>query len=81
MLSIEDIQEILAIPLLGVVPESEDVLRASNLGTPVTLSAPASEPGRAYWNAAQRLNGEDVDMIVPTGKKGFFDRLFGRRAA
>jgi len=81
MLSVEDVVEILSIPLLGIIPESEQVLRASNLGTPVTLSAPSSDPGRAYWNAAQRLNGENVEMIVPTGKKGFLDRLFGRRAA
>jgi septum site-determining protein MinD len=81
MLSIEDVVEILSIPLLGIIPESEQVLRASNLGSPVTLCAPDSEPGRAYWNAAQRLNGENVDMIVPSIRKGLFDRLFGRRAA
>jgi septum site-determining protein MinD len=81
MLNMDDIVEILSIPLLGIIPESEHVLRASNLGSPVTLCAPTSEPGRAYWNAAQRLNGEDVELIVPSSKKGFFDRLFGRRAA
>lgn len=81
MLNVDDIVEILSIPLLGIIPESEHVLRASNLGSPVTVCAPASEPGRAYWNAAQRLNGENVDVIVPSSKRGFFDRLFGRRAA
>src|SRR6184192_2989523 len=44
MLSIEDVLEILATPLLGIIPESQDVLRASNVGTPVTLSSPDSSP-------------------------------------
>jgi septum site-determining protein MinD len=48
MLSIEDVLEILATPLLGIVPESQDVLRASNVGSPVTLSSPTSSPARAY---------------------------------
>jgi septum site-determining protein MinD len=81
MLSVDDVVEILSIPLLGIIPESEHVLRASNLGSPVTLCAPTSEPGRAYWNAARRLNGEDVEMIIPSVKKGFLDKLLGRRAA
>jgi septum site-determining protein MinD len=81
MLSIEDVLEILSIPLLGIVPESEEVLRASNLGSPVTLSNPASMPARAYADAARRLCGEEIAMTVPSEKKGLFDRLFGRRAA
>ena len=80
MLNVEDVLEILAIPLVGIVPESEDVLRASNLGAPVTLSSPDSNAGRAYADAARRLEGEDVEMYVPT-KPGLFSRLFGRRAA
>jgi septum site-determining protein MinD len=81
MLSIEDILEILSIPLLGIVPESEEVLRASNLGTPVTLANPATAPARAYFDAARRLNGETVPMVVPTDKKSLLDKIFGRRAA
>src|SRR5579863_10506358 len=50
MLNTEDVLEILSIPLLGIIPESEEVLRASNLGSPVTLSAPQSFPGRAYFD-------------------------------
>ena len=57
MLSIEDVLEILATPLLGIVPESQDVLRASNVGSPVTLSNPASAPARAYLDATRRLLG------------------------
>src|SRR4249919_822108 len=48
MLKVDDVLEILSIPLLGIIPESQEVLRASNLGTPVTLSNPASAPARAY---------------------------------
>jgi septum site-determining protein MinD len=81
MLSIDDVLEILATPLLGIVPESQDVLRASNLGTPVTLSDASSAPARAYVAAAQRLMGETVPMSIPGDKKGLFNKLFGRRAA
>ena len=81
MLSIADVMEILSLPLLGIIPESEEVLRASNLGTPVVLSNPGSAPSRAYGDAARRLMGENVDMTVPSEKRGLFTKLFGRRAA
>ena len=69
MLSIEDVLEILSTPLLGIIPESQEVLRASNLGSPVTLSNPASAPARAYLDAARRLKGETVPMAVPGDRK------------
>ena len=54
MLTIEDVLEILSTPLLGIIPESEEVLRASNVGSPVTLSnAPLTAPARAYFDAAR----------------------------
>ena len=81
MLNIEDVLEILSTPLLGIIPESEEVLRASNIGSPVTLSNPTSAPARAYLDAARRLKGDDVPMHIPTDRKGLFDKLFGRRAA
>ena len=81
MLKTEDVLEILSIPLLGIIPESQDVLRASNLGSPVTLADPASAPARAYLAAARRLEGETVEMSVPSDKKGLFGKLFGRRVA
>ncbi|MCM2504152.1 septum site-determining protein MinD [Aureimonas altamirensis] len=81
MLKVEDVLEILSIPLLGIIPESAEVLRASNLGTPVTLSDANSAPARAYMDAARRLNGDAVPMIVPTDKRGLLGKLFGRRAA
>ena len=81
MLSIDDVLEILSVPLLGIIPESEEVLRASNLGTPVPLSNAESAPARAYADAARRLSGETVDMTIPAEKKGLLNKLFGRRAA
>jgi septum site-determining protein MinD len=81
MLSIDDVLEILSIPLLGIIPESEDVLKASNVGTPVTISNRLSGPGRAYMEAAKRLQGESVSVTIPRQKRGLFDKLFGRRAA
>jgi septum site-determining protein MinD len=81
MLSIDDVLEILSTPLLGIVPESQDILRASNVGTPVTLANASSGPARAYLDAVRRLRGESVDMLTPTAKVGLLNRLFGRRAA
>jgi septum site-determining protein MinD len=81
MLSIEDVLEILSTPLLGIIPESQEVLRASNIGQPVTLNGATSAPGRAYRDAALRLAGQDLPMTIPSDRKGFLDKLFGRRAA
>jgi len=81
MLKTEDVLEILSIPLLGIIPESEEVLRASNMGVPITLNNPASAPARAYADAAKRLRGETVTMAVPSERLRFISKLFGRRAA
>jgi septum site-determining protein MinD len=81
MLKVEDVLDILSIPLLGIIPESEEVLRASNIGTPVTISNPLSAPARAYGDAARRLKGESVDIVIPSDKKSLLGKLFGRRAA
>lgn len=77
MLSVEDVQEILAIPLLGVIPESQAVLRASNSGEPVILDQ-NSDAGQAYLDTVARLLGEERDFrFLQEEKKGFFNRLFG----
>jgi septum site-determining protein MinD len=81
MLKLEDIREILAIPLLGVIPESESVLRASNTGTPVIMDN-ESNAGQAYADAVSRFLGEDVPhRFLEAERKGLFRRLFGGRAA
>jgi septum site-determining protein MinD len=81
MLSIEDVLDILCIPLLGIIPESKDVLQASNMGTPVTLNSPTSTSARAYNDAARRLRGDKVALVVPTDRNTLFSKLLGRRAA
>jgi septum site-determining protein MinD len=81
MLSVEDVIDILSIPLLGVVPESQEVLRASNIGSPVTLCEASSAAAQAYCDAVRRLKGEQVPMSIPRDRKSLFGKLFGRRAA
>src|SRR5271166_80022 len=81
MLSIADVLDILSVPLLGVIPESEEFLRASNLGAPVTINGSAGPAGRAYREAARKLAGDTAPVAIPDQKKTFFNRLFGRRAA
>jgi septum site-determining protein MinD len=81
MLRIADVLEILSIPLLGIVPESKDVLRASNIGSPITICGEPSAAARAYMEAARRFSGESVAMTMPNNRKGLLNRLFGRRAA
>ena len=82
MMSVDDVLEILAIPLLGIIAESPDVLTASNLGCPVTLHNPTSPAARAYDDAARRLMGETIAIRTPRQeKRGLMSRLFGKRAA
>ncbi|MXP63231.1 septum site-determining protein MinD [Roseomonas sp. M0104] len=81
MLKLEDIREILAIPLLGVIPESESVLKASNTGNPVILDE-VSNAGLAYKDAVARFLGEErPHRFLEPEKRGFLSRLFGGRAA
>ncbi|HWF78395.1 MAG TPA: septum site-determining protein MinD [Caulobacteraceae bacterium] len=81
MMNIEDVLEILAVPLLGIIAESADVLTASNVGCPITLHRPASAPARGYAEAARRLLGEDIPVTAPVERRGLMRRLFGRKAA
>ena len=81
MLGTDDVLEILSIPLLGIVPESPDVLKASNLGAPVTIAEPNSAAAGAYMEAARRLMGEDIKVTIPTERRGLLDWLFKWRAA
>ena len=77
MLSVDDVQELLDISLLGAVPESEAVLNASNRGIPVVLDG-KSEAADAYMDAVSRFLGEDLPhRFINYQKKGFFGRLFG----
>jgi septum site-determining protein MinD len=76
MLSVDDVQEILSIPLLGIIPESKSVLTASNEGRPVIWNE-NSRAGLAYKDAICRFLGESVDhRFLEPEKKGFFKRMF-----
>lgn len=78
MLSLEDVQEILRIPLIGVIPESETVLDASNQGVPA-IHLKGSDVSEAYRDVISRFLGEQVPMrFTQAEKPGFFKRLFGR---
>ncbi|HEK3247938.1 TPA: septum site-determining protein MinD [Proteus mirabilis] len=78
MLSMEDVLEILCIPLLGVIPEDQSVLRSSNQGEPVILDS-ESDAGKAYLDTVNRLLGEEHPFrFIEEEKKGFLKRLFGR---
>jgi septum site-determining protein MinD len=77
MLSVEDVQEILSLHLLGVIPESRAVLNASNSGTPVILDE-KSDAGQAYDDVVRRYLGEDLPhRFIEDDKKGLLSRLFG----
>jgi septum site-determining protein MinD len=77
MMSVADVKEILGLDVVGVVPESPDVLSASNAGVPVILNG-ETDVSAAYEDAVARLLGETVPMrFTEEPKRGFFARMFG----
>jgi septum site-determining protein MinD len=77
MLALEDIQDLLGISLIGVIPESQAVLQASNSGTPVILDE-SSDSGQAYMDVVGRFLGEEKPMrFIEVEKRGLLKRLFG----
>jgi septum site-determining protein MinD len=77
MLSVEDVLEILGIPLLGVIPESPAVLQSSNAGVPVILED-GNDAGAAYGDLVDRFLGKNLPhRFITPQKKGFLKRLFG----
>ena len=80
MLKLEDVLEILAIPLLGVVPQDDSVLQASNIGMPVILDE-RSPAGQAYNDAVRRLMGEQIEMRFVAPRKRSFMHWLLRRSA
>jgi septum site-determining protein MinD len=76
MMSVEDVQEILAIPLIGVIPEDEKVIVSTNRGEPLVLGDTPSLAGLAFEHVARRVTGESVDYIDLDGQQeGFFSRM------
>jgi septum site-determining protein MinD len=79
MLSLDDIKDILRIPLIGVIPESEAVLQASNQGVPA-IHQVGSDVAEAYKDVVARFLGEDKPLrFIEAQKPGFFKRMFGGR--
>lgn len=76
MLSIEDIMDVLAIQLIGVVPEDENILVSSNRGSPVAMDD-RSRAGKAFRNIARRIEGDDVPFMPLEDNRNFLTRLFG----
>lgn len=76
MLSRENIQELLNIPLLGVIPESKDVLNASNTGVSI-IHDKKSDAGQAYADSVDRLLGKEIPLRFVDIKKTFWEKIFG----
>lgn len=76
MLTADDILELLAIELLGIVPEDENVVISTNRGQPVALDGAKSRAGQAFQNIARRLRGEKVPLLNLEEKQNFFSKLF-----
>lgn len=74
MMSSDDVVEILAIPLIGVVPDDENIVISTNQGTPLVGNNTLA--GKAYMNICRRVNGEEVAFLELDGKPGLFSRLF-----
>ena len=75
MLSVEDVQEQLGIPLIGVVPDDEQVIVSTNKGQPLVLSSEPTLAGSAFENIARRLDGEKVDFLDLTVKEGLLSKI------
>lgn len=77
MLSTDDVLDILAIPLIGIVPEDENILISSNRGAPAALDE-RSRAGQAFRDIARRLKGEEVPFTPLDGQPGFLQKLMAR---
>lgn len=75
MMSVDDVTEILAVDLLGVIPDDEQVVIATNQGEPVT--GEDSVAGRSYMNICRRLTGEDIPVEDYMKHEGIFEKISG----
>ena len=75
MMSVDDVIEILAIDLIGVVPDDENVVISTNTGDPIVLKFENSLAGRAYLNIAKRIMGEEVEYLNLFEQKNLFQRI------
>ena len=84
MMTVEDVQEILSTPIIGVIPEDAGIITSTNKGEPI-VNDEKSLAGQAYSNVARRIMGEDVPLLnlkedksVAGKVKKFFSNLFGK---
>jgi len=76
MISVEDILDLLVIPLLGIIPDDQRIIISTNKGEPLVLEEKTSLPSMAFRNIAQRLQGRDVPFLdLMAGQEGFLTRL------
>jgi septum site-determining protein MinD len=80
MLSPDDVLELLAVELIGIVPEDDNVILSTNRGTPIVLDR-KSQAGQAFRNIAARLEGQDVPFVSLESSNGFFGRISRRMRA
>jgi septum site-determining protein MinD len=79
MLDVQDVLDILAVDILGIVPDDESIVTSANKGEPLTLGS-TSQAAKAYSNISKRIIGEEVPILnLSSESKGFFSRLFGRK--
>lgn len=76
MLSVEDVLSILALPLIGVIPDDEDIITSTNLGSPI-VTKEKSLSAESYRRIARRILGEEVEFLDIRAKKGLFASLKG----
>jgi septum site-determining protein MinD len=74
MLSADDVLELLAVDLIGLIPEDEHIVMSTNQGTPIALNG-KSKAGEAFRNIARRLNGDDVPFLSMEDNDGIFKRV------
>ncbi len=75
MMSVDDVVDILAVPLLGAIPDDESIVISTNQGEP--LAGTDTPAGQAYMDICKRLLGEDVPLYIPNVTRNLFSRLTG----
>ena len=80
MMSVDDVKSILGLPLIGIVPDSENIIIASNRGEPIVLDQDASLPRLAFEHVARRLKGEEFELIDlnEVKSKNIFNKFFSK---
>lgn len=78
MMSSEDVSDVLAIDIIGIIPDDENIVISTNQGEP--LAGSNTSAGQAYMNVAKRVTGEEIPFLDLASKESFFAKLFGKRS-